>query len=123
MVSKPLVSHVTKIVCSGRSLNSNDHKACLCFCKSTQCYELPVFKFQQSFLTTSDFDEWWAIYQRQSFSSDLFLYNMIDAFSTFVDDIPPLPPSINALDIIIQTDNVDEAPKKVKVILSLPLSI
>lgn len=47
MVPKPLVSHVTDIVWSGRSLNSDDHKACLCFCKSNQRYELPVFKFHK----------------------------------------------------------------------------
>lgn len=46
MVLKPLVSHVTDIVWSGRSLTADDHKACLCFCKSAQRYELPVFKFQ-----------------------------------------------------------------------------
>lgn len=46
---------------------------------------------------------------------------MIYAFSTFVGDIPPPPPSINAPDTIIQIDNVDEAPRKENVTLSLPL--
>lgn len=119
MVPKPLVSHVTNIVWYGRSLNSEDHKACLRFYKSTQQYELPVFKFQQSFFTTTDSDEWWADYQRQDFSSDLFLQNMIYAFFTLVGDIPPPPPSINAPDTTIQTDNVDEAPRKATIILSL----
>lgn len=49
MVPKPLVSHVTDIVWFGRSLNVDDHKACLCFCKSTQRYELLVLKFQNPF--------------------------------------------------------------------------
>lgn len=74
MVLKPLVSHVTDIVWSGRSLNSYDHKPWFRFYKSTKRYELLVFKFQY------DFDEWWAIYQHQAFFSDLFLRNMIDLF-------------------------------------------
>lgn len=118
MLPKPLVSHSTDIVWSGRSLNFDDHKSCLHFHKSTQRFELPVFKFQQSFLTTVDFDEWWADYQRQAFSSDLFLQNMINAFSILTSEIPPLPPSIDAPDITIQTTNVDEVPKKVTIILS-----
>lgn len=48
---------------------------------------------------------------------------MIDAFSTFVGDIPPPPPSINAPDTTIQTDNIGEAPKKVNVTLSLLISL
>ena len=96
MVPKPLVSHVTDIVWSGRSLKSDDHKACLRFCKSTQCYELLVFKFQRSFLITTDFDEWWYDYQCQGFCSALFLQHMIDAFSTFTGEIPPLPPTTDA---------------------------
>lgn len=43
---KPLVSHSSDIVWSGRSLNSDDHKAFLHFHKSTQRFELAVFKFQ-----------------------------------------------------------------------------
>ncbi|XP_050892856.1 uncharacterized protein LOC127098334 [Lathyrus oleraceus] len=39
--------------------------------------------------------------------------NMIDAFFNFADDIPPPPPSMNASNTIIQTDNVYEAPRKV----------
>lgn len=119
MFPKPLVSHATSIIWSSRSLNSDDHKACLRFYKSTQRYELPVFKFQQSFLTTTNFDEWWSDYQCQAFSSDPFLQNMIDAFSALVGDIPPPPPSINAPDTTIQTDSVDESPRKVTTILSL----
>lgn len=115
MVLKPLVSHMNDIVWSVRLLNADDHKACLCFCKSTQCNELPVFKFQQSFLTTIDFDEWWATYQSHSFPSDQFLQDMVDALSTIVSDIPPPPPPVNAPDHIIQTDHVDEAPIKVYV--------
>lgn len=49
MVLKPLVSHEIDIVWSDRTLTADDHKACLRFCKSTYRYELPVFKFQQSF--------------------------------------------------------------------------
>lgn len=73
MALKPLVSYLTDIVWCGRSLNADDHKACLRFCKSTQLYELSVFKFQQSFFTTIDFYEWWATYQSHSFPSDQFL--------------------------------------------------
>lgn len=120
MVPKLLVSHVTDIVWPGQPLNANDHKACLHFCKSTQCYELPVFKFQQSFLTTVDFDECWAAYQSQAFSNDQFLQNMVDALSTIADDIPPLSPHVNAPDHIIQTEDVDEAPRKVYVTTFIP---
>lgn len=116
MVLKPLISHVTNIVWSGRSLNVEDHKACLCFCKSTHCYELLVFKFQQYFLTTIDFDEWWNSYQSHSFPSDQFLQNMVDALSTLAGDISPPPLSVNDPDQIIQTSQVDEAPQKVYVI-------
>ena len=118
MVPKPLVSHSTKIIWSGRSLNSDEHKAWLRFHKSTQPFELPVYKFQLSFFTTADFNEWWANYQRQAFSSDIFLQNMIDAFSTLVGDIPPPPQCNDAPDTIIQTNSADEAPKKVTTTLS-----
>lgn len=123
MLPKPLVSHLTDIVWSGHSLNANDHKACLHFHKFTQLFELPVFKFQQSFLTTVGFEEWWADYQRQAFYGDLFLQNMIDAFSILTGEIPPPPPTTNAPDITIQTNNTDEVPKKVTIILSLFLSL
>lgn len=126
MVLKPLVSHVIDIMWFGRSLNVDDHKACLRFCKSTQRYELPVFKFQQSFLTIVDFDEWWATYQSHAFPSDQFLQNMIDYVSLITDNIPPLSPPVNAADHIIQTHNADEAPRKVYVtnfISSFPMDV
>lgn len=62
MLPKSLVSHSTDIERVGWPLNFEGHKACLRFHKSTQCLKLPVFKFQQSFLTTKDFDEWWSDY-------------------------------------------------------------
>lgn len=40
---------------------------------------------------------------------------LVDALSTLIGDIPPPPPSVNAPDPIIQTSQVDEAPKKVYV--------
>lgn len=108
MVMKPLVSHVTDIVWSGRPLNADDNKACLRLCKSTH----------------RDFDEWWSSYQSHAFPSDQFLQNMVDALSTLVGDIQPPPPSVNAPDHIIQIDQVGEAPKKVCVtnfIFSFPV--
>lgn len=62
MVLKSLVSHEIDIVWSSRLLTADDHKACLHFCISNNRYELPVFRFQQYFLTTIDFDEWWNSY-------------------------------------------------------------
>lgn len=63
MLPKSLVSHSTDIVWVGRSLDFEDHKVCLKFHRSTQRLELPVFKFQLSFLPTKDFDEWWSDFQ------------------------------------------------------------
>lgn len=45
---------------------------------------------------------------------------MMDALSTIVSDVPPPPPPVNASDHIIQTDNVDEAPRKVYVTTFIP---
>lgn len=70
MVPKPLVSHDTDVVWSGRTLTVVGHKACLYFCRSTNRYELPVFRLQQSFLITIDFDEWWNSYYSHAFPSD-----------------------------------------------------
>lgn len=49
----------------------------------------------------------------ESFLSDQFLQNMVDALSTIASDIPPPPPPFNDPDHIIQPDHVDEAPQKV----------
>lgn len=115
MVPKPMVSHDIDIVWSGRSLTTDDHKACLRFCKSTNRYELPVFRLQPFFLETNYFDEWWNSYHSQAFPSDQFLQNMVDALFTLTGDIPPPPPSVNTPDPKIQNPKVDEAPKKVHV--------
>lgn len=114
MVPKSLVSHDTDIVWFGRTLTDN-HGACLRFCRSTNRYELLVFRLQQYFLTTSDFDDWWKSYYIHAFPNDQFLQNMVDALSTLVGDIQPLPPSVNAPDPKIQKPHVDEALKKVLV--------
>lgn len=115
MVPKPLVSHDTDIVWSGRTLTFDDHRACLRFCRSINRYELPVFRFQQSFLTTADFDDWWKSYYSHAFPNDQFLKNMVDALSTLAGDTQPPPPSINAPEPKIQKPHVDEAHKKVHV--------
>lgn len=112
MVPKPLVSHDIDIVWSGRSLTIDDHKACLHLCRYTNRYELPVFRFQQSFLTTIDFDEWWNSYYSHAFPSDQFLQNMVDALSTLAGDIPPPPPSVNAPDPKIQNPKATKPLKR-----------
>lgn len=112
MLPKSLVSHSTDIVWDGRQLNFKGHKACLKFHKSTQCLKLPVFKFQQSFLTTKDFDRWWFEYQRQCFPSAFFLQNMIDAFSALVGETLVPQPNIDAPIEKIQTIDVEEAQTK-----------
>lgn len=115
MVPKSLVSHDTDIIWSGRSLTADDYRACLRFCRSNNRYELLVFRFQQSFLTTTEFDDWWNSYYNRSFASDQFLQNMVDALSTLADDIQPPSPSVIAPDPKIQKHAVDEAPKKVPI--------
>lgn len=90
----------------------------MCFHKYTQCFKLPVFKLQQSFLTTADFDEWWADYQRQKISSDIYIQHMIDAFPILSGEMSPPLPSTDAHDATIQTTNADEVPKKVTNIFS-----
>lgn len=108
MLPKSLVYHPTDIVWAGRQLNFEGHKACLKFHKSTQHLELPVFKFQQSFLTTKDFDKWWYEYQCQYFPSALFLQNLIDVFSTLSSKTSALQPNADAPIKNIQTVDVDD---------------
>lgn len=115
MVLKPLVSHDTDIVWSGWTLTADDHKACLYFCRYTNPYELPFFRFQQSFLTTAYFDDRWKSYYNHAFPNDQFLQNMVGALSTLAGDIHPPPPSVNALDLKLQKPHVNEPPKKVPV--------
>lgn len=115
MVPKSLVSHDTDIIWSGRSLEADDHRACLRFCRSNNRYELPVFRFQYSFLTTGEFDDWWNSYYNFSFASDQFLRNMVDALSTLAGDIHPPPPFFIAPGPKIQKLAVDKAPKKVPI--------
>lgn len=124
MLPKYLVSHLTDILWVGQQLNFEGHKACLKFHKSTQCLELPAFKFQQPFLTTKYFDEWWFDYQRQCFPKALFLQHMIETFSTLAGETPAPQPTIDAPDKTIQIINVDEAQtKKVTTVPSLLLSL
>lgn len=112
MLPKSLVSYPPDIVWAGLQLNFEGHKTCLKFHKSTQRLKLPVFKFQQSFLTTKYFDKWWSEYHRQYFPNALFLQNMIDAFSAFVGETPAPQPNTDAPVKKIQTINVKEAQTK-----------
>lgn len=80
MLPKSLVSQPTDIMWAGRQLNFEGHKACLKFQRSTQRLELPIFKYQQSFLTTKDFDKWWSECQCKYIPNVFFLQNLIDPF-------------------------------------------
>lgn len=108
------MSHSIDIVWTGRQLNIEVHKACLKFHKSTQRLELPIFKFQQSFLATKDFDKWWSEYQSQYFPSALFLQHMIDAFSALAGETTAQQSNTDAPVEKIQIVDVEEAPKKGK---------
>lgn len=48
ILPKPLVSHLTDLVWSSRSLNVDDHKACMRFHKFTQRFELALVKCSQN---------------------------------------------------------------------------